>query len=66
MAKYRVGRLARLPNEIFDMIVGHMKEFTFSMDEAKEIREKLMEERTAFSDHVNNNLESLHFNLCEH
>jgi hypothetical protein len=66
VANDKEGMLSKLPREVSDMVVGHVDGFPLSMEEAKATREELMAERTAFSDHVNDELESLTFSLCEH
>ena len=51
------GRLARLPTEIVDQIVNDVDEFPISMEEAQELRLKLMEERKAYVEVTNEEIE---------
>lgn len=47
------GRLANLPPELYERVVDAVDDFPISLDDAKEIREDLMEERKAFVDSEN-------------
>lgn len=60
-------RTAELPNELVDKIVPHISFSTVTLDEAKEFRLKLMEERKAFVYNMNGHIENFaKFNFCEH
>ena len=59
-------RLARLPKEVMDQIVEEVDDFPISLDEAKELRLELMEERKVYVDEVNENIQSETFFFCEH
>ena len=47
------GPLAKLPTELQELVVQDVEEFPISLAEAKKIRERLMEERAAFTTEVN-------------
>ena len=46
-------RLARMPKEVVDQIVGEVDDFPISLEEAKELRLKLKEDRTVYMDKWN-------------
>jgi hypothetical protein len=46
----KIPVLAKLPHEIFQMIVGYLDSEKMSWEEAVEVREKLMAERSAIND----------------
>lgn len=56
----------RLPVELQDMIMSDVDHAPMTMDEAKEYRIKLMEERSVKSTDANRRFELGGFNLCEH
>ncbi|KAH9925687.1 uncharacterized protein BXZ73DRAFT_91092 [Epithele typhae] len=58
--------LQSLPQELFDMIAGLAEDGLMSREEAKEHREKLMEERSAFVDTQNEGWFEEDFSMCEH
>ncbi|KAF2108294.1 hypothetical protein BDV96DRAFT_616369 [Lophiotrema nucula] len=62
----KVGRFAEIPEEVFEMIIDAVEGFPISWDEACEIREKLMGERGAAEDDLNDKMESDTFYFCEH
>lgn len=59
------GRVGELPAELTEMITMNVDDWPMGMEEAKDLREELMSERTAteakFDDHVFEKL-----NFCEH
>ena len=61
-------KASKLPEELAEMIAQHVAEddWPMSLEEAKEHRLKLMEERTAFKDDVNNNAFVGTYSFCEH
>lgn len=60
------GSLDRLPRELQNKLMEDVDDFPIGLDEAKEIRLKLMEERKKFVIHQNNGFEAASFSLCEH
>ena len=56
----------KLPVELQRHICDYVEEFPISLDEAKEIRLELMEERKTFVVDQGIAFESLEFSLCEH
>jgi hypothetical protein len=62
--KTRVGEL--LPAELMSYIVDDVTDFPIGLDEAKQIREELMKERSAFVDDVNEEYASKQISFCEH
>ena len=59
-------RFAKLPTEIADKIVENVEDFPISLEEAKELRLKLMEERKVSAEDVNEDILSSTFFFCEH
>lgn len=57
------NRLGSLPNELWD---ANVEGFPISMEEAKESRLDLIEERTGYSEVQGDRFENEIFNLCEH
>jgi hypothetical protein len=55
-----------LPNEIMKEIVDKVEEFPIGMDEAKELRVELMEERKSFVQRHDEQFHTETFSLCEH
>lgn len=53
-----------LPAELRTMILDHSEEGTMSLEEAKELRLELMNERTTFAEAVEEDIGG--YNLCEH
>jgi hypothetical protein len=60
------GPFKTLPNELQDEVVRNVAEFPIGMEEAKELREELMEERKALVKMHNTEFTSESFSLCEH
>ena len=58
--------LNKLPQELVMGVMSDLGEFPIGMEEAKEIRLKLMEERRAYVEHVGREFESETFSFCEH
>ena len=56
----------RLPLELQDMIMDNLDGFPIFMDEAKQFRLELMDERKAVSHSSNEQFEEGSFSLCEH
>ncbi|THC93468.1 hypothetical protein EYZ11_007053 [Aspergillus tanneri] len=56
----------RLPVELQKMVLQQMDNFPITMDEAKELRLELMEERSVFSTAQNDEFNDGDFGLCEH
>ena len=59
------NRSGRLPPELSEIVKGHM-DFPISRTEALKLREELMAERTSMQGSVNQNLQSMTWNFCEH
>jgi hypothetical protein len=58
---------AKLSSELRDMIFEDVEEFPIGMEEAKEVRLKLMDERKAYvTTHTETAFEGNTFSLCEH
>ncbi|RXW20552.1 hypothetical protein EST38_g5302 [Candolleomyces aberdarensis] len=61
------AELGKLPLELRDQVFGGIEEFPIKLDEAKEIRLELMEERKNFVlDHIRTVNRMNEFSLCEH
>jgi len=58
--------MGKFPRELQDIVVGNVEEFPISMDEAKKLREELMEERKVFVVDSVRAFEQHTFSLCEH
>ena len=59
-------RFAELPTEITDKIVEDVEDFPISLEEAKELRLELMEERKVSVEELNDDILSSTFCFCEH
>ena len=59
-------RFAKLPTEIADKIVEDVEDFPISLEEAKELRLQLMEERKVSVEELNEDILSSTFCFCEH
>ncbi|KAL0573733.1 hypothetical protein V5O48_008229 [Marasmius crinis-equi] len=61
-------RLGRLPVEVFDQVLRMVDgdAWPISQEQAKKVRENLMEERSAFAVKVNRDYEQVSFSFCEH
>lgn len=55
-----------LPVELVDKIFDEVSGAPMSMDEAKEIRLQLMEERKAFMANTEKEIQDYTFSFCEH
>lgn len=55
-----------MPTELVDSIIDNVSDFPISLEEAKEIRLRLMDERKAFVKDVDQHLEETVFAFCEH
>ncbi|KAF2477715.1 uncharacterized protein BDR25DRAFT_275066 [Lindgomyces ingoldianus] len=62
----KIGFFARLPKEIFDMIVGEVREFPLGWKEAVQVREMLMAERGKVGDVLEKGMDENTFFFCEH
>lgn len=60
------NRLGGLSNELKDKVLGEVGDFPLGLEEAKEIRLNLMEERKEFKLRESDDFEALKFSLCEH
>ncbi|KAK3360500.1 hypothetical protein B0T25DRAFT_535760 [Lasiosphaeria hispida] len=60
------GGLAVLPAEIFNLTVGMVDDFPISWEQALEIRERLMGERSAFNQQLSDYFMQETFSFCEH
>ena len=58
--------LSRLPKEIVDQVVEDVEDFPISLEEAKELRLRLTEERKVYVEEVNEDIQSSIFSFCEH
>lgn len=59
-------KLAGLPQELLDKVVTDVVDFPISIEEAKELREKLMVERGKMDETVNQAVQEEMFSFCEH
>ena len=59
-------KLSSLPTELVDHVIDDVAEFPISLEEAKEIRLRLMEERKAFVGEVEAQIQDRPFSFCEH
>ena len=55
----KVERFSALPREIFEKIIKEVQDFPISWESALEIREKLMAERGAMTDEINEQMEEV-------
>jgi hypothetical protein len=60
------GSLDRLPRELQCKVMKDVDAFPMGLDEAKEVSEKLMEERKKFVIQQTDAFEAPYFSLCEH
>jgi hypothetical protein len=60
------GPFSKLPTELRRLVVESSEDFPISLEEAKVIREELMEERKKYELASNNNFEAIEISLCEH
>jgi len=59
-------KLAKLSAELKEKVFDSVDDFPIGLDEAKEIRLKLMEERRHYVVSQNSAFENVSFSLCEH
>ena len=59
-------KLSDLPKELVDHVIDGVSDFPISLEEAKEIRLRLMDERKAFVEDVDQDLQEHVFSFCEH
>jgi hypothetical protein len=57
------SKLGELPMELMQFVVNDVDGFPISLEEAKKVREELMEEERAFVEDVNAEYESEEFNF---
>ena len=60
------GGLARLPYELQTQVFNDVEEFPISLEEAKQLRLELMEERKGYIKAHGEDFEDHYFSLCEH
>jgi hypothetical protein len=60
------GPISGLPAELQKEVYDNVDEFPLGLEEAKELRLELMEERKAFVDTQTGVFETNQFSLCEH
>ncbi|KAI0716774.1 hypothetical protein C8Q76DRAFT_417198 [Earliella scabrosa] len=58
--------LNQLPQELFDIVAGYVKQGVISRKQAEEDRDALMKERSSFVMELNEDRYELEFNMCEH
>jgi hypothetical protein len=58
--------LPKLPRELVSEVVGQVEDFPIGLEEAKELRLELMNERKAFVQKQDGHFASINFSLCEH
>ena len=64
LQREHIDKLKTLPNELMEQVFNDVTDFPISMDEAKDIREVLMEERGPIADNMIECEASFYF--CEH
>ena len=62
----KADALRKLPQELFDMVAGHVREGTITREQAEADRATLMKERSEFVIEHNDRVFELNFNMCEH
>lgn len=62
----QLDRIGALPPEIVDMIVSYAGDDLLTLDEAKDLRLELMDERSVSVDDLNRRYAAETFNFCEH
>ncbi|EGD93540.1 hypothetical protein TESG_01084 [Trichophyton tonsurans CBS 112818] len=60
------GIAGKLPRELFDQVTSYLDDFPITMEEAKELRLELMEERKAIYSDQDESFHDYTFSLCEH
>lgn len=58
--------LSMLPPELADQVIDEVNDGMMTLEETKEIRLRLMEERRVFVDEMENEMQELSFSFCEH
>ncbi|KAI0737516.1 hypothetical protein C8Q80DRAFT_1276274 [Daedaleopsis nitida] len=58
--------LSKLPQELFEMVAGYVREGMMTREEAEQQQQKLMEERADFVMEHNERVYELGFAMCEH
>lgn len=61
-----LDRVGELPPELADAVVDSVGDFPIELEEAKKIREELMEERRLFVEDVEKRVQDETFSFCEH
>ncbi|KAF2163027.1 hypothetical protein M409DRAFT_26474 [Zasmidium cellare ATCC 36951] len=61
-----LDRVGDLPPELADAVVDSAGDFPIELEEAKKIREELMEERKLFVEDCEKRMQEESFNFCEH
>ncbi|KAK4495485.1 hypothetical protein PRZ48_013817 [Zasmidium cellare] len=62
----QLDRVGDLPPELADAVVDSSGDFPIELEEAKKIREELMEERKLFVEDCEKRMQEESFNFCEH
>ena len=62
----KADALRKLPQELFDMVAGHVREGTITREQAEADRDALMKERSEFVIEHNERVYEIEFNMCEH
>ena len=62
----RTEKLSDLPPELMEQVVNDVTDFPISLEEAKEVREELIEERRAFVEDSDKVIQAGQFSFCEH
>lgn len=60
------GALKKLPQELADRVYNEVRDFPLSMEQAKQVREDLMEERKAQLKATEDRWEAHDYSFCEH
>lgn len=61
-----LDRVGELPQELADRVVDFAGDFPMELEEAKVLRQELMDERRLFGDNVEQRLQEETFSFCEH
>ncbi|KAI0716761.1 hypothetical protein C8Q76DRAFT_795019 [Earliella scabrosa] len=62
----RAPALGQLPQELFDLVAGYVREGAISRKQAEDDRAELMKERSKFVMEHNENIYEVAFDMCEH
>lgn len=60
------GIAGKLPRELFNEVTSYLDDFPITMEEAKELRLELMEERKAVYSDQEESFQEHTFSLCKH